>query len=74
MNQKEIAQALDRAAARAHSVNATPASSKQCWFIAGLMLKTGNEHDIDDIIVDTSYVLTSRRASGMIEDYLAAAA
>lgn len=38
------------------------------------MLKTGNEHDIDDIIVDTSYVLTSRRASGMIEDYLAAAA
>jgi len=74
LNQKQVAQILDRCAARAHSVNATPASGKQCWFLAGLLVKANAEADVNDMIVNTSYVLTSRRASSMIEDCLTASA
>lgn len=74
MNQKEVAQILDRCAARAHSVGATPASGKQCWFLAGLLVKANAEADVNEMIVNTSYVLTSRRASCMIEDCLTVAA
>jgi len=65
ITQKEIASFLDRRAAGA--------SSKQIWFLAGLMLKAGEEHatnEIDDIRLNTSYRLTSVEASSMIDYYL----
>lgn len=65
ITQKEIANFFDRRAAGA--------SSKQIWFLAGLMLKAGAEHaanEIDDIRLNTSYRLTSAEASSMIDYYL----
>ncbi len=65
ITQKEIANFFDRRAAGA--------SSKQIWFLAGLMLKAGVEHaqnEIDDIRLNTNYRLTSAEASSMIEYYL----
>lgn len=66
--QKIIAQTLDRCAARAHSVDAEPATSKQCWFLAGLILKAGE--DGTDYSLNTSLVLTKTEASQLIDAYL----
>jgi hypothetical protein len=44
--QKEVANLLDKAARRASFVNATPASSKQAWYLAALMLNDINTHGI----------------------------
>ena len=41
MTQKELAGKLDAAAARAAAEGRTPATSKQCWYLAGLLLKNG---------------------------------
>lgn len=71
MSQKEIAGILDRAAARAARAAAT---SKQCWFLAGLMFKAGDEpRDIDLGISNSNAVLTSKNASFWIDSYLKAA-
>jgi len=67
-SQKSLAGWLDRCAARAESVDQAPATGKQCWFLAGLILKAGE--DGGKFIANTSYVLTKRRASGLIDDYL----
>lgn len=69
-SQKTLAAFLDRCAARAESIDREPATSKQCWFLAGLILKAGE--DGSEIIADTSYVLTKREASALIDQYLKA--
>jgi hypothetical protein len=66
--QKDFARALDAAAARAGYIDREPASGKQCWFLASLMLKAGA--DLGDILVDTHFVLTKSKASSMIDSYL----
>lgn len=71
LTQKEIAKVLDNAAARATMVGGCPATGKQCWFLAGLILKDGHaETDFSAIVCDTSFVLTSKKASTMINQYL----
>lgn len=65
MTQKEIAHFLDR--------RADGASSKQVWFLAGLMLKAGvdfAEREIEYIRLNTNYRLTSGEASSLIDYYL----
>ncbi len=67
-NRKEIAQKLDRAAARAGMIDATPATSKQCWYLAGLLAEAGLDADMVGCeLTNTSAVLTCRAASGFID-------
>jgi hypothetical protein len=65
---KSLAAHLDRCAARAYSVDRTPATKKQCWFLAGLILDAGE--DGAEYVTDTSIVLTSREASFQIDNLL----
>lgn len=70
-DQKSIARQLDRAAARAESANARPATGKQCWFLAGLLATLGL--DADDAghgALDSNSMLTSKAASDLIEYYI----
>ena len=67
MTQKTIAQFLDQAASRSKN----PASGKQCWFLAGLILKAGETiNDVFDI-TNTNVALSMKEASALISDYLA---
>lgn len=63
--QKELARILDRAAAR----SALPATSKQCWFLAGLMAAEGE--DGRDYILG-GLALSRSMASTLIDGALAA--
>lgn len=66
--QKQIAQVLDRAASRSEY----PASSKQCWFLSGLIARSVNpEGDYDDWLL-SNRPLSSREASSLIDFYLTA--
>jgi hypothetical protein len=67
-SQKTLAAFLDTAAGRAESVDREPATSKQCWFLAGLMLKAGETGA--EYVLNTSLILTKRNASSMIDQYL----
>lgn len=69
MTQKEIAQTLDRAAARADMVGARPASGKQCWFLAKLILENDDGSFYDELS-SFNTVLTSKKASFIISDLL----
>ena len=74
ITQKSIASALDRAASRACHVNRTGASQRQCWFLAGLLLKAGQtEADVGCDILNTQAVLTAKSASAYIDDLLKSA-
>lgn len=65
--QKQIAVSLDRAAARSGS----PASSKQVWFLAGLIARSESaEIDYQDWLLNSSAVLSRAEASSLIEGYL----
>lgn len=67
--QKDIARALDRAADRSGS----PATGKQCWFLAGLIARAPSaEIDYNGWLLDTSEALSKKFASEMIEFYLGA--
>ena len=66
--QKEIAQDLDRLADRADLVDATPATGKQCWYLAKLILEAGD--NAGDWTCDTNAVLTKKKASEWITFYL----
>lgn len=68
ISQKTLAGFLDRCAARADMIDREPATPKQCWYLAHLLIKAGE--DGSDYILSTSYVLTKSRASGLIEMYL----
>ena len=63
--QKSIARILDRCAGRAGDRAAT---AKQCWYLAGLMLAAGE--DGNDLLLDTSFPLTGREASSLIDTNL----
>lgn len=66
--QKLIASFLDRAADRADMIDREPATGKQCWYLAGLMAKAGE--DGGEFITNTSAILTKKRASALIQQYL----
>lgn len=67
LSQKSLAGWLDRAAARADMIDRDPATSKQCWFLASLILKAGEDgYDW----TDGNRVLTKREASTLIDTYL----
>lgn len=69
-DRKMIASFLDMAAARAETIDRNPASRKQCWFLAGLIEKTDDEDTYNEIVSNTSFILTKARASRMIDSYL----
>jgi hypothetical protein len=66
MNQKTFSSILDTAACRAESVGLEPATSKQCWFLAKLLLADGD--DGSDWVLDTSRILTKKQASTRISE------
>lgn len=66
-SQKSLASFLDSAANRAEYIGQIPATSKQCWYLAGLMLNAGD--DGAEYIVNTSKVLTKKSASQLISIY-----
>lgn len=70
VTQKEIAKVLDRAAARA----SRPATSKQVWFLSGLIAKSVSaEADYQDWLTNGA-PLCGREASSSIDFYLGSAA
>lgn len=70
-DRKSIARQLDRCAARADMIDREPATSKQCWFLAGLLAERGHESDeIGCGILNTQAILTKRQASSWIDEYL----
>jgi hypothetical protein len=67
--QKDIAQLLDRAAARAHQVGRTPATRKQIWYLAGLMVPEVERHGVESepALHDSNFVLCVKKASSQID-------
>lgn len=72
MDRKELVKLLDDAASNSRF----GASSKQCWFLAGLMAEVGDEpEDIGlDILDLRTWTLSSKSASEWISHYLASKA
>lgn len=67
---KSIAQDLDTAAQRATIISRTPASQKQCWYLAGLLHARGlTANDVECGALNTQAVLCSGRASRMIDEF-----
>lgn len=66
-NQKEIAKRLDNAAEIADMNELPPATSKQCWFLAKLILESKSFEILDDYILNP---LTKSEASSWIEYFL----
>ena len=67
-SRKDIARDLDRAAARADLIGQTPATSKQNWYLAGLLAANGDRAaDIGFGCCNTNAVLTKRIASVWID-------
>jgi hypothetical protein len=71
-NQHQIAQILDRCAERANFIDREPATQKQCWYLAKLMLDAGDEGG--DFSLNTSAILTKQDASQRIDALLGGAA
>ena len=71
-NQHQIAQILDRCAERANFIDREPATQKQCWYLAKLMLDAGDEGS--EFVLNTSAILTKQDASKRIEALLGGAA
>lgn len=66
MDRKQIAKELDWAADRSE----VPASSKQCWFLAGLMAAAGDTPDaIFGNIAVSQRALSKKKASFYIDEY-----
>lgn len=70
MDRKTIAQCLDNAAARTEMVGGTPATPKQCWYLAGLLV--GDEAWRADAYLDSNAMLSKRAASALIDELLRA--
>ncbi|BAQ84372.1 hypothetical protein [uncultured Mediterranean phage uvMED] len=68
VTQKSICRILDTAASRCHSVDLEPASTKQCWYLAKLMLEAGD--DGSEILLNTSFLLTKKEGSKLIKFHL----
>ena len=70
-DRKGYARELDRAAERARFVDRIPATGKQCWYLAGLMMEAGESpEDWGMGCIHTTSILTKSQASRMISDYL----
>lgn len=69
-DRKLIVKFLDTAASRADIIDREPATGKQCWLLAGLIAQNEDQATYDEIVLNTSLVLTKRRASQMIDVYL----
>lgn len=73
--QKDVCAALD-AAARKAAAHGEPATSKQCWFLAGLLIKADGAESARKsawAFNDGPKGLTKREASAIIDELLAAA-
>lgn len=71
ITQKDIARVLDRAAERADSLDYAPATSKQCWFLAKLILESeAAEGEYNNMLLNNSMTLTRREASAWIDSYI----
>lgn len=73
MTQKQLAAYIDTAASRADMIDRTPATSKQCWFLAGLIIKANDSNDdgmINEFLTNSDYCLTKKEASRLIDSYL----
>jgi hypothetical protein len=68
ISQKELAGFLDLCAARARVIDREPATSRQCWFLAGLIVKSGEDHS--EYVLNFNCVLTKSRASRLIDSYV----
>ncbi len=69
--QKELANDLVAIARNCANINAEPATTKQCWFIAGLMIEADMVEEWKGNMLDSSYMLTKRQASeeiAMLQD------
>jgi hypothetical protein len=82
-NQHQVAQILDRCAERADFIDLEPATQKQCWYLAKLMLDAGDDggefmldagDDGGEFVLNTSAILTKQDASQRIEALLGGAA
>lgn len=72
--QKEVARSLDRMAERCIGRGKTPASGRQCWFLAKLLIEDASwdYHGLNSVHGgSTDYALSSRDASNLISDLLA---
>ena len=72
--QKEVARSLDRMAERCIGRGKTPASGKQCWFLAKLLIEDARwaYHGLNSVHGgSTDYALSSAEASRLIGDLLA---
>lgn len=68
-SQKSIVKVLDHAANRAASRDQIPATSKQTWYLAGLLFQAGEaiaDMETEDFIIG-GRSLTKRDASDLIE-------
>lgn len=70
-NRKEIVASLDLAARRAADAGISPATGKQCWFLAGLMGDAGDDRRA--LWGDSDGMLSKKDASRFIDEYLAQA-
>jgi hypothetical protein len=75
-NQHQVAQILDRCAERADFIDLEPATQKQCWYLAKLMLDAGDDGGefVGEFVLNTSAILTKQDASQRIEALLGGAA
>lgn len=69
MERKTVAQFLDRCADRAELVDQPPATRRQTWYLAGLIVENEDQDTYNQVVTNTSFVLTRRRASQMIDVY-----
>ena len=68
MDRKTIVSLLDSAAQRADMVGAEPATSKQCWYLSGLMVND-NAWRADQYL-ESNAMLSKRQASALIDSIL----
>ena len=68
--QKGIARRLDVLAAQVDYAGGTPASGRQCWFLAKLILENESERHITEMLYLDDIRLTKREASSLIDTYL----
>lgn len=67
ISQKDLVKLLDRAASR----SGNSATSKQTWFLAGLIAKSASaEVDYQDWLLNSSLSLSKANASSLIDNYL----
>jgi len=70
-DRKMIVGDLDLAARRCHVIERPPATSRQCWFLAGLLAQQGlTAEAVECSGLNTQACLTKSRASRLIDQFL----